>query len=69
MSFDAIIANGTVVNADGSEQADVAVSGEKIAKVGRGLAKKAGEGARIIDAKGCYVIPGGIDVHRLGRRL
>ncbi len=63
MSFDTIIANGTVVNANGSEQADVAVSGETIAKVGRGLAKKAADGARIIDAKGCYVIPGGIDVH------
>jgi dihydropyrimidinase len=64
MPYDLVIANGTVVNADKSQQADVAVSGEKIALVGKGLARKAqAEGTRIINAKGCYVIPGGVDVH------
>ena len=64
MPYDTIIANGTVVNADKSVRADVAVKGEKIAQVGKGLAAKArGNGTRVIDAKGCYVIPGGIDVH------
>ncbi len=64
MKYDTIIANGTVVNADASIKADVAIKGERIARVGKGLARAAGtNGARIIDAKGCYVIPGGIDVH------
>lgn len=64
MQYDTIIANGTVVNADKSQQADVAIKGEKIAAVGKGLARAAAKtGARIIDAKGCYVIPGGVDVH------
>lgn len=73
MQFDTIIANGTVVNADKSQQADVAIKGEKIAKVAKGLAKSimgsAGvspamaNGTKIIDAVGCYVIPGGVDVH------
>ena len=60
MKYDTIIANGTVVNADKSVRADVAVKGEKIALVGKGLAAKAkGNGTRVIDARGCYVIPGG----------
>lgn len=64
MHFDTIITNGTIVNANKSEKADVGIVGEKIAAVGKGLAKKAGKnGATIIDAKGHYVIPGGVDVH------
>src|ERR1043166_8251974 len=64
MQFDSIIANGTVVNADKSVQADVGIKGEKIAKIAKGLAKAASRnGTKIIDAKGCYVIPGGVDVH------
>lgn len=64
MSYDTIIANGTVVNAKKTEKADVAIAGEKIAAVGKGLAAKGkGNGTRIIDAKGCYVIPGAVDVH------
>jgi dihydropyrimidinase len=62
MAFDLIIANGTVVSAAGQEVADVAVRGERIAAVGKGLAKS-GEATRIVDASGKYVIPGGIDVH------
>jgi len=62
MPYDLIIANGTVVRADGQEQADVAVKGEKIAAVNKGLAKNA-DGARVVDAAGKYVIPGALDVH------
>jgi dihydropyrimidinase len=62
MPYDLIIANGTVVRADGQEQADVAVQGERIAAVNKGLAKNA-NGAKIIDAAGKYVIPGVLDVH------
>jgi dihydropyrimidinase len=64
MHFDTIIANGTVVNADKSEAADVGIVGEKIAAVGKNLTKKADANeTKIIDAKGHYVIPGGVDVH------
>jgi dihydropyrimidinase len=64
MPYDTIIANGTVVNANRLERMDVAVQGEKIALVGRGLGRWARDRAvRVIDAKGCYVIPGGVDVH------
>ncbi len=62
MPYDLIIANGTVVSASGQEVADIAVRGEQIAAIGKGLAKS-GDATRIIDASGKYVIPGGIDVH------
>ncbi|HSH21095.1 MAG TPA: dihydropyrimidinase [Candidatus Caenarcaniphilales bacterium] len=60
-----LITNGTVVNADGSAQADVLVDGEQIAAVGARLTDSP-VGAnvdRTIDASGKYVIPGAIDVH------
>src|SRR5213596_3681695 len=62
MAYDLIIANGTVVSADGQQQADVAVRGERIATIGKGLARP-GEAARVLDAAGKYVLPGGLDVH------
>ena len=58
-----LIANGTVVNADGSQVADVLIDGETIAALGAGLADVIGSVDRTIDASGRYVIPGGIDVH------
>ena len=60
-----LITGGTVVNADGSTQADVLVDGEQIAAVGRGLAGTdlASNVDATIDASGKYVIPGAIDVH------
>ena len=60
-----LITNGTVVNADGSTQADVLVDGEQIVAVGRGLAGSdmAANVDATIDASGKYVIPGAIDVH------
>ncbi|CAN5547326.1 dihydropyrimidinase [soil metagenome] len=60
-----LITNGTVVNADGSVEADVLVDGETIAAVGQGLAgSDAADGVeRTIDAAGSYVMPGAIDVH------
>jgi dihydropyrimidinase len=57
-----LIRNGTVVNADGSAEADVLVDGETVAAVGREVGN--GDGPdQIIDATGKYVIPGAIDVH------
>jgi dihydropyrimidinase len=55
-----LIKNGTVVNADGSTQADVLVDGETIAEVGSDLEASVDH---TIDASGKYVIPGAIDVH------
>ncbi len=55
-----LITGGTVVTAADTYKADVLVDGEKVAAIGTDL--QAG-GAKKIDAKGKYVIPGGIDVH------
>jgi dihydropyrimidinase len=58
-----LIANGTVVTADGSYQADVLVDGEVIAQIGADLAAAGVTADETIDATGKYVIPGGIDAH------
>ena len=63
MQYDVIIANGTIVNADQTRKADIGIRGERIARIEKGLARSAAAGARVIDAAGCYVIPGAIDVH------
>jgi N-acyl-D-amino-acid deacylase len=58
---DLIIRNGTVVDGSGNARvtADIAIDGDRITAVGRidGAAK------RTIDAKGCLVTPGWVDVH------
>jgi dihydropyrimidinase len=56
-----LIKGGTVVTAEGERRADVLIRGEVIAAVGPEL--EAPAGARIIDAGGAYVMPGGIDPH------
>jgi dihydropyrimidinase len=56
-----LIRGGTVVTAEGERQADLLIVGETIAAVGPGLDAPAG--ARVIDAGGAYVMPGGIDPH------
>jgi dihydropyrimidinase len=53
-----LIKGGTIVTASDTYQADVLIEGEKILTIGHGLA-----GDTTIDARGKYVIPGGIDVH------
>lgn len=63
MAYDTIIANGTVLSAEGQQQADVAIQGERIAAVSPGLAKDARNGAAVLDATGKYVMPGALDVH------
>ncbi len=55
------IKGGTVVNADRSQKADVIIEGGHIRAVGPDLDPPTG--ARIIDASGAFVIPGGIDPH------
>lgn len=56
-----LIRGGRVVNADRVRGADVRIVGETIVEVGADLVP--GPGARIIEAKGRLVMPGGIDPH------
>jgi dihydropyrimidinase len=56
--YDLVVKNGLVVTAEQASIADVAVAGERIAAVGRGLG-----GTVELDATGCYVIPGAVDGH------
>lgn len=55
-----LIKNGIVVTAADTQEADVYIEGEKIHTLGRAIDKKADQ---VIDAKGCYLFPGGIDAH------
>jgi dihydropyrimidinase len=58
-AYDLVIRGGTVATASDSFQADVAIAGETIAAIGRGL----GPGKREIEATGKLVLPGGVDSH------
>ncbi|HEX2647069.1 MAG TPA: dihydroorotase family protein, partial [Candidatus Dormibacteraeota bacterium] len=55
------ITGGTVYTPDGPRQADVHVSDGVISAVTSG--RPAAAGAKTIDAKGMYVLPGAVDVH------
>src|SRR5262245_58453967 len=57
--FDLVIRGGTVATATDVMQADVGIVGETIAALGRDLPG----GRREIDARGKFVLPGGIDSH------
>ncbi len=56
--YDIVIKNGTVVTNRGVVDTDVAITGQSIAAVGMNM-----EGARVIDATDCLVIPGSVDPH------
>jgi dihydropyrimidinase len=59
-----LIKGGTVVTATESMSADVLIDGEKVvALVAPGSHDWESGAARVIDASGKYVLPGGIDVH------
>jgi N-acyl-D-amino-acid deacylase len=62
MAWTLLIRNGAVVDGGGApaERADVAVEGDRIVAIGRGLD---GEAERTIDASGLLVVPGFIDIH------
>jgi dihydropyrimidinase len=55
-----LISGGTVVTADDEFRGDVLIDGESIAAVGR---VSAPQDATVIDATGCFVLPGLIDNH------
>jgi len=56
-----LIKNGSVVRASGTEEEDILIDGGTIVATGHGLLP--GNGCRVIDARGMYVLPGGIDPH------
>ena len=53
-----VIKGGTVVTADLTYRADVRIDGGRIIEIGPDLS-----GDEVLDASGCYVMPGGIDPH------
>ena len=53
-----VIKNGTVVTADLTYKADVKIDDGVIVEIGLNLS-----GSEVLDATGCYVMPGGIDPH------
>jgi N-acyl-D-aspartate/D-glutamate deacylase len=57
---DLVIRGGTVIDGTGApgQRADVAIEGDRIAAIGSSLS-----GARTLDASGCVVAPGFIDIH------
>lgn len=56
-----LVKNGQVVNADGVTDSDVYIEDGIIRQLGRNLIIPGG--TRVIDARGMYVMPGGIDPH------
>ncbi|MFY8237771.1 MAG: dihydropyrimidinase [Ilumatobacteraceae bacterium] len=60
-----IVVNGTVINANGRVEADVVIEGDRISALfprsGGGIVP--GPDDTVVDAAGCFVIPGGVDAH------
>ncbi|HTN62970.1 MAG TPA: dihydropyrimidinase [Devosia sp.] len=59
MTYDLVIANGTLVSPEGVMDADIGVINDIIAAIGNDL----GDAHETIDASGKLVLPGGIDSH------
>lgn len=55
-----LIKNGIIVTEMGKFNGDILIKGGKISSIGNHIDEV---GTEIINASGCYVIPGGIDVH------
>ncbi|MFA6093343.1 MAG: dihydropyrimidinase [Elusimicrobiota bacterium] len=61
MRFDLLIKGGTVLSPKGKARADVGVLGGRVAALGANLSSA---GASVVlDARGCMVLPGGVDAH------
>ena len=58
--LDLIVRGGTIVTPDGLQGADLAVQGERIVRIAPEISDPAGA---VLEAEGCYVLPGIIDAH------
>jgi dihydropyrimidinase len=56
-----LVKGGTLVTPEGIIEADLLAQGERIKAIGRGLPLV--NDTRVVDAAGCYVLPGVIDAH------
>jgi len=56
-----VIQSGTILTASDTFVGDILIEGEKIKAIGRNFPIP--ENARVIDARGKYVMPGGVDAH------
>jgi len=56
-----LVRGGMLVTPEGVFEADVLIQGERIKAIGRGLPTS--HDTRMVDAEGCYVMPGAIDAH------
>jgi dihydropyrimidinase len=56
--LDLVVSNGTIVTAEAVYRADVGIVGTRIVAISQDL-----RGRRRLDASGCYVLPGAVDVH------
>jgi dihydropyrimidinase len=61
MNFDTLIKNATVVTASDTFASDIGIAHGRITALGQELPGASAK--RVLDAKGRYVMPGGIDVH------
>ncbi|PWY94846.1 putative allantoinase [Aspergillus sclerotioniger CBS 115572] len=61
--FDCIVLDGTVVTAADIGRYDIGIRDGKIALLAPARALEKARAARVIDAEGAYVMPGGIDAH------
>ncbi len=55
-----LITNGTIITAKEEYRADLLIEDGKIVKIGKQLEA---EGSEVVDAAGCYILPGGVDQH------
>ena len=58
--MDIIIKNGTVITAVDTYKADIGIENGKISVISENIKAK---DAKVIDAKGMYILPGAIDAH------
>ena len=58
--MDLVIKNGTIITANDTYKADIAVKDGKIVMIGHNIML---QGAEMVDAAGKYVLPGAIDAH------
>ena len=57
------IKNGTLINPEGSLKADLLIQDGKIMEMRTFAAGELPENDQVIDAEGCWILPGGIDPH------